>query len=80
MLVLTRKVGEKLKIGDDIVVSILDVTGGNVKVGISAPRSLPIFRLEVYERVQMENISASQKGPEDMTAVLNLWQEKKDRE
>ncbi len=50
MLVLTRKVDEKIKIGDNIVVSILSVEGGGVKIGIDAPREVTILRMEVLEQ------------------------------
>lgn len=51
MLVLTRKVGEKLIIGDDIVVQVLSVSGDQVKIGIQAPPSISIHRNEVYEAI-----------------------------
>ena len=51
MLVLTRKVGEKLIIGDEIVVQVLSVSGDQVKIGIQAPPAIPIHRNEVYEAI-----------------------------
>ena len=51
MLILTRRVGETLMIGDDITVTVLGVKGNQVRVGVSAPRELPVHREEVYERV-----------------------------
>lgn len=55
MLILTRKVNEKLVIGDGVVVSIIEVRGDQVKIGIDAPRSVKVFRQEVYDAIQAEN-------------------------
>jgi carbon storage regulator len=52
MLVLTRKVGEVIMIGDDIVVEILHVCGGQVRIGITAPIDIPVHRREVYDRIK----------------------------
>ena len=51
MLILTRRVGETLMIGDDITVTILSVKGNQIRVGVNAPRDLPVHREEVYERI-----------------------------
>ena len=51
MLVLTRKVGEKINIGDDITLSVLEIDRKNVRLGIDAPKSVTVFRQEVYERI-----------------------------
>jgi carbon storage regulator len=55
MLVLTRKTNQSIMIGDDVEVSVLAVTGDKVRVGISAPRDVPVFRKEVYLSIQAEN-------------------------
>ncbi len=60
MLVLTRKLGEVLRIGDGITVKIVEIKGKQVKIGISAPADLPIYREEVYEKVQAENRLSSE--------------------
>ena len=62
MLILTRKPGEAMLIGDDIKVTILSVRGNLVRVGIDAPRSVPVHREEVYARIQREK---SQTGGVD---------------
>jgi carbon storage regulator len=54
MLILTRKVGEIIMIGDDIVVKVLGVRSGQVKIGIEAPRELPVHRHEIFERIKSE--------------------------
>lgn len=55
MLILTRKVGEMIMIGDDIVVKVLGVRSGQVKIGVQAPRDLPVHREEIFERIQAES-------------------------
>ncbi|MCH8326929.1 MAG: carbon storage regulator CsrA [Candidatus Marinimicrobia bacterium] len=59
MLVLTRKPGESIRIGDGIIVKVLESGTGQVKLGISAPDSMPIHREEIYERIRAENLSAA---------------------
>ena len=59
MLVLTRKVGEKVLIGDDIVISVVEIGRGSIRIGVEAPQQLSILRYEVYERIREENLTAS---------------------
>lgn len=59
MLALTRKKKESIVIGDQIEITILDIQGDQVKLGIQAPRSIPIHRKEVYLQIQEENKAAS---------------------
>lgn len=54
MLILTRRVGEKLIIGDDVIVTILSLKGNQIRIGIDAPREIKVHRQEVYERIQKE--------------------------
>lgn len=54
MLVLSRSVGETLHIGDDITVTVLDVEGNQVRIGIDAPKDVPVHREEIYQLVQAE--------------------------
>ncbi len=54
MLILTRRIGETLMIGDDVTVSVLQVKGKQVRIGINAPRSVAVHREEIYERIQAE--------------------------
>ncbi|MGZ4107122.1 MAG: carbon storage regulator CsrA [Tumebacillaceae bacterium] len=60
MLVLKRKVGEAIRIGDDIEIIVLDKEGDTVKIGINAPRSLKVFRKEIYDEIKNANRSAMQ--------------------
>ncbi len=54
MLILTRRVGETLMIGDDISVTVLGVKGNQVRVGVNAPRNVAVHREEIYDRIQKE--------------------------
>ncbi|APC19455.1 carbon storage regulator (plasmid) [Pseudomonas frederiksbergensis] len=54
MLILTRRNGEAINIGDDIIIRVLSVDGGQVRIGIDAPQEVPVHRDEVYERIQKE--------------------------
>ena len=60
MLVLTRKPGERILIGDDIVVTILDVRGDGIRVGVDAPRGIKIQREEILRAVTESNVAATQ--------------------
>jgi len=54
MLILTRKVNESLMVGDDVTVTVLGIKGGQIRIGISAPRDVAVHRQEVFERIQKE--------------------------
>lgn len=54
MLVLTRNAGEKILIGDSIEVTVISVSGGQVRLGVSAPKEVPVHREEVYQRIQLD--------------------------
>ncbi|PCI67310.1 MAG: carbon storage regulator [Piscirickettsiaceae bacterium] len=55
MLILTRKVGESIRIGDDVSVVVLGVKGNQVRIGVDAPKSISVHRDEIYNRIQQEN-------------------------
>lgn len=63
MLILTRRVGETVMIGDDVAVTVLGVKGNQVRVGIKAPKDTPVHREEIFERIRREN--------EDLPSVVN---------
>jgi carbon storage regulator len=71
MLVLSRRVGERLLIGDDIVVTVIEVRGDGVRLGIDAPREVRVHRAEVLEAVRAANIAASAVD-DDAVAQLRL--------
>jgi carbon storage regulator len=59
MLILTRKIGESIRINDNIIVKVVELDNRHVKLGIDAPRSIAVNREEIYERIQKENEAAS---------------------
>lgn len=63
MLILSRKVDEKIKIGTDITLTIIEVKGDQVKVGVEAPKNVKVFRQEVFEEIQRENKDAASAAP-----------------
>ena len=54
MLVLSRRLGEKLIIGDDVKITVLGISGNQVRLGIDAPREVPVHREEIYDKIQIE--------------------------
>lgn len=69
MLVLSRHRDESIMIGDDIVVTIVDIRGDKVRLGIEAPNDVPVHRQEVYEAIQRENRKANQVQPSDLRSL-----------
>lgn len=72
MLVLTRKTGESINIGDDIKISIMEIKGRSVRIGIEAPQSMSIHREEVYTKIQEENRRASEWKEVNMETLGSL--------
>jgi carbon storage regulator len=73
MLILTRKLGERLAIGDDICITLLEIKGSQVKLGIEAPRSVEVHRQEVYERIRAENLTSSEVQSPDVSLAEALF-------
>jgi carbon storage regulator len=71
MLVLTRKPGQSIMIGDEVEVQVLSVAGEKVRLGITAPREVPIFRNEVYDRIENEAKGGEEEGDTAGAAVEN---------
>jgi carbon storage regulator len=69
MLVLTRKSNQSIMIGDDIEVSVLAIMGEKVRIGIEAPRSIPVFRKEVYLEIRQD--SSPEEAVQEVDAALN---------
>ena len=62
MLILTRKLGESIIIDDNVQISVIEINKNNIKIGVNAPRDLPIYREEVYLKIKEENAQASSSG------------------
>ena len=69
MLVLSRQKDESIVIGDDIEITVVDIRGDKVRLGIAAPAEIPVHRKEVYEAIQRENMQAAQIKPGDVADV-----------
>jgi carbon storage regulator len=80
MLVLTRKSGESISIGHDIKVTILGISGKQVKIGISAPGRVLVYREEIYRKIQNENIKASMSLKEDLQELTRIIKNKKKKD
>jgi len=63
MLILTRRVGETIKIGNDVAVTVLGVKGNQVRVGVNAPKNVAVHREEIFERIRREQESDSSTSP-----------------
>ena len=72
MLVLTRKANQSIMIGDTIEVSVLSVLGEKVRLGIQAPRDVPVFRKEVFLEIQAQNLEAAESSKEALDQALGM--------
>ncbi len=77
MLILTRKVGESIRIGDDIEVMVTAVDQNKVRLGIRSPRHIPVFREEIYRKIQEENREAVGLEAGDLDEMLSQYAGKK---
>lgn len=78
MLVLTRKPGDGIVIGDDVTIKVIELKGGGVRIGIDAPKDLKIYRQEIYDRITEENKTAMQWDMDTLDSLSsNLSTEKK---
>lgn len=73
MLILTRKLGESIIIGDQIQITLLDIKGKHVRIGVKAPKGVSVHRGEVYEMIQEENIKALESDVIDSKMLSTLW-------
>jgi len=71
MLVLTRKSNQSIMIGDEIEVTVLAIMGEKVRIGIQAPRDIPVFRKEVYLEIQQEQLGAGKAARAEVDAALH---------
>ena len=72
MLVLSRQKNEAIMIGDDVEITVVDIRGDRVRLGITAPKSVRVHRKEIYEAIRRENIEASRTKLEDLSALDTL--------
>ncbi len=77
MLVLTRRIGESLVIGDDVVIRVLDVKGDVVRIGVDAPRHVQIHRQEVYEAVKAANQAAAATSDGALAALQDAVRQRR---
>ena len=73
MLILTRKPGESILIGDDIEVTITSIDQNKVRVGIKGPAHVPIYREELYRKIQKENRAAALIGKDEFESLLDIY-------
>jgi carbon storage regulator len=73
VLVLSRRKDESIVIGDDVHVTIVDIRGDTVRLGITAPKSIPVYRKEIFEAIQRENIEAAQARAEGLDAFKGMF-------
>ncbi len=76
MLILTRRLGESIQIGDDIKISVLGIHGRQVRIGIDAPPNVIVHREEIYVKIQRENQKAAKSVKKDLRGVVNLLKDK----
>lgn len=69
MLILTRKSGESIRIGDDVVVTVQEVKGNQVRLGVDAPKGISIYRGEIFDRIREENIISAGLSPVDFERI-----------
>jgi carbon storage regulator len=79
MLILTRKPGEGIVIGDDIRITVVEIKGGGIRIGIDAPADRKIYRQEVYDRICQENKEATQWNIADLDALSASLTGRKER-
>ncbi|MBN2139437.1 MAG: carbon storage regulator CsrA [Desulfovibrionaceae bacterium] len=76
MLILTRRPGESLYLGDNIKLKVLSVQGRQIKLGLDVPEDMTVYREEVYLKIKEENRLALEASQQDLLAAVSLWQRK----
>lgn len=73
MLILTRKSGEGIRIGDQITLKIIEIRGNQVRLGVEAPKDMSVHREEIYALIQEQNKAAAQSSPLDPEVLVSVW-------
>jgi carbon storage regulator len=73
MLILSRRPGESVHVGDDIKITILSIKGQQIKLGLDVPEHMPVYREEIYLKVQTQNTSALELDNNDLMMAAALW-------
>jgi carbon storage regulator len=77
MLILTRRPGESIHLGDNIKITVLSVKGKQIKLGLDVPDDVPVYREELYIKVKQQNKMALESLNQDLMAAASLWQKRK---
>jgi carbon storage regulator len=75
MLILTRRIGESIRINENICITVIDVDGKNIKIGINAPKDISIHREEVFLRIKEENQKAAAGPDNDLGGIADLFKQ-----
>ena len=79
MLILTRKIGESIVIGDNIIVKVVETGKNSIRIGIDAPKEITVLRQEVFESIQKENILSSKGQKSDIAKAAQLFGSKESK-
>jgi carbon storage regulator len=79
MLILTRKLGEVIRIGDDVAVRVLEIRGNQVRLGVDAPASVRIYREEIYRAIRRENEDAVITETGRLDEATAIWQSQREK-
>ena len=74
MLILTRKLGEQITIGDDITITLLEIKGNQAKLGVKAPKSVVIYRQEIYEKIREANLESCDVSAADLSDAASIFE------
>ena len=77
MLILTRKSGEGVRIGDAITLKIIEIRGNQVRLGVDAPKDMAVHREEIYALIQEQNRAAASSSPANPDLLVSVWKEQK---
>ena len=79
MLILTRKSGEGIRIGDSVTLRVIEIRGNQVRLGVDAPKNVSVHREEVYELIRQQNTLAARSSPVTSEELTRLWIEQQER-